>query len=240
MTLDPAPYFAQPLNPSREEASFYHTMDLPGGETVEGAWDLRGQFDRYVGNYDFSSRRVLDVGAASGYLSFEAEKRGAEVVSFDLADATMLDFLPGRAPPNIEDLLMRQRRGYWYCHHRLASNCKVFYGDPLRIDARLGLFDVAMIGNVLVHARDPLGILESVAPLVRHDILLIEHVLDVQFALAGFACMGDDVWWNFSPSFLAKQFSAMGFALLDRKDGLYRTTNGLEIACATLLARRKK
>jgi hypothetical protein len=32
---------------------------------------------------------VLDVGTASGFLSFEAEKRGAEVVSFDSASPKM-------------------------------------------------------------------------------------------------------------------------------------------------------
>jgi predicted nicotinamide N-methyase len=37
--------------------------------------------DPYLGNFDFVGKRVLDVGAASGFLTFEMEKRGAEVVA---------------------------------------------------------------------------------------------------------------------------------------------------------------
>src|SRR4051812_37484330 len=65
---------------------FYHVMDLPGAGKVGGQWDLRGQVDEYLGGFDFRGKRVLDVGAASGFLTFEMEKRGADVVSFDMKD----------------------------------------------------------------------------------------------------------------------------------------------------------
>ena len=60
-----------------EDCYFYHTLDLPGIGTVEGQWDLRGRFDDYIGGVDLQDKTVLDVGAGNGFLTFEAEKRGA-------------------------------------------------------------------------------------------------------------------------------------------------------------------
>ena len=65
--------YAQPIN-ARDiaECYFYHKMDLPGVGTVGGAWDLRNRFDDYVNNANFAGRSVLDIGTASGFLTFEA------------------------------------------------------------------------------------------------------------------------------------------------------------------------
>lgn len=65
-----------------EECWFYHSMDLPEIGTVQGGWDLRGRNDDYLGSVEVSDKRVLDVGTASGFLTFEMEKKGAQVVSF--------------------------------------------------------------------------------------------------------------------------------------------------------------
>jgi len=45
---------------------------------AESYWDLRGQFEGYTGRVDVRGKRFLEIGAASGFVSFEAEKRGAE------------------------------------------------------------------------------------------------------------------------------------------------------------------
>src|SRR5271169_692926 len=92
MTSEP---YAEPRNiTSLDDCYFYHSMDLPGYGAVSGEWDLRTGLDAYLGNYDFAGKRVLDVGAASGILSFHAESRGAEVVSFDLSEEYSWDIVP--------------------------------------------------------------------------------------------------------------------------------------------------
>jgi hypothetical protein len=67
--------------PAIEDCKFYHAMDLPQIGFVQGAWDLRGRFDDYIGGVGLKDRSVLDVGTASGFLSFEAEQRGAQPVT---------------------------------------------------------------------------------------------------------------------------------------------------------------
>ena len=62
---------------SLTECAFYHVMDLPAFGRVGGQWDLRGTVDDYLGRFDFRDKRALDIGAASGFLTFAMERRGA-------------------------------------------------------------------------------------------------------------------------------------------------------------------
>ena len=54
-------------------------MDLPGLKKVGKGWDLRKTIDAYLGHFDFRGKRALDVGTASGFLTFEMERRGSGV-----------------------------------------------------------------------------------------------------------------------------------------------------------------
>ena len=73
------PLYARPrVVTDLEDCLFYHTMDIQGKGTVQGSWDLRAGIDRYLGGVDFAGKRVLDVGTATGCLSFHMERRGAE------------------------------------------------------------------------------------------------------------------------------------------------------------------
>jgi len=90
-----------------DDCYFYHTLDLPGIGVVEGQWDLRGRFDDYIGGVNLQGKTVLDVGAANGFLTFEAEKRGVrEVVSFDIGDARFQHLLPFKDSPYYTDHAM--------------------------------------------------------------------------------------------------------------------------------------
>ena len=46
------------------------------------------------GNVDFAGQRVLEIGPASGFLTFEMEKRGADVISVEVTDEHGWDFVP--------------------------------------------------------------------------------------------------------------------------------------------------
>ena len=80
-----------------DECFFYHHMGLPGFGKVGKGWDLRKTIDDYLGRFDFRGKRVLDVGTASGFLTFEMERRDAEVASFDMASRAQSQLVPFRA-----------------------------------------------------------------------------------------------------------------------------------------------
>jgi SAM-dependent methyltransferase len=162
--------YAQPrMVTDLNQCRFYHAMDLPDGQFIRGNWDLRNSFEQYTGNVQFARRRVLDVGTASGFLSFEAEKRGAEeVVSFDSASPTLHVSVPflevrQRGGTPLDDDFEAIRNAYWYAHRAYGSRAKCYYGDVHNLPEELGEFDIVLVGAILCHLRDPLGALTSIA-----------------------------------------------------------------------------
>ena len=81
---------------SLEECCFYTVQDIPGqSKPTNGEWDLRKNVDKYLGNVDFKDKSVLELGPASGFLSFEIENRGGMVKSIQLSlEDDMWDVVP--------------------------------------------------------------------------------------------------------------------------------------------------
>jgi hypothetical protein len=119
-----------------EECYFYHVTDLPGHGTLkqEMSWDLRGRFDDYLGGVRVKNKSFLDVGTASGFMSFEAERHGAaEVYSFDADSFEYMEYLPYTPQPlSLEDFFDRMRSGYWFSHRALKSKAQAIYGNIIR------------------------------------------------------------------------------------------------------------
>jgi len=173
-----SPYAEPRTIQSVDECYFYHTMDVPGQGTVKGEWDLRGVVADYLGNFDFKGKRVLDVGAASGILSFHIEQQGAEVVSFDLSEDFDWDIVPFAG--NNNDATRKERRahlrkinnGYWFCHQAFGSNARMVNGVVYNIPQSIGVVDVAVFGSILLHLRDPFLALENAARLTTEAIIV--------------------------------------------------------------------
>ncbi len=104
----PDSLFAVPWTVQAADCHWYHTTDIPGHGSVEGHWDLREQTDAYLGGVAFSGKRVLEVGPASGYLTVEMEKRGAQVVALEVLDDPGWDFVP--FPPAVLNPVLGPRR----------------------------------------------------------------------------------------------------------------------------------
>jgi len=111
-----------------KDCYFYHTMDLPGIGKIEGNWDLRSNLKKYLGGVNFAGRRALDVGCASGILSFYMEKQGAEVVSFDLDKNEDWDMVPfakwdqfGLIAAERKSIINKLNNAYWLAHRLVDS-----------------------------------------------------------------------------------------------------------------------
>ena len=219
-----APRFVDRL----EDCFFYHAMDLPGFGLVPGHWDLRGRFDDYVSGVDLAGKSVLDVGTATGFLSFEAEKKGASrVLSFDQNGAEQA-FLPFKDKLHFRDPkrwlgeygaeMEQWKNAYWLCRRLLDSKTDVFYGDIYHLPESLGKFQVAIVGSVLEHLSDQVSALASIARLVTETIIVVTPLLQTDERIARFEGRAENpdadfTWWTYSPGIYREVFGMLGFSI---------------------------
>jgi len=163
-----------------EHCRFYHTVDLPSGETIEGAWDLRGREKAYLGGVDLKKKRVLEMGPSTGHLTFWMEKQGAEVVGIDAGWDVNIDLLPA---PGFETRKLRRdnakdvsdfSNSWWYLRKQYNSTAKIVYGDIYDLPRDIGKFDVATFGCILLHLRSPIAALEQAARRGPDTIIVTE------------------------------------------------------------------
>jgi SAM-dependent methyltransferase len=158
--------------PPLDRCEFYHSIDLPGLGEQTGYWDLRAGIASYLGPTNFDGMRVLEIGTANGFVCFELERRGAEVVAVDLPETESYDARPlATGGEGMEEGLRRIRNAYWLGHALTGSSAKVVYAHVNALPDAVGHFDVAVLANVLQHLRDPLGALMSVAR--RTDAIVV-------------------------------------------------------------------
>lgn len=228
MPSSSSPYALPRLIQSVDECYFYHTMEVPGHGTIQGEWDLRGSVDAYLGHFDFANKRVLDVGAASGILSFHIEQHGAEVVSFDLSEDYDWDIVPFANVDN--DAMRKDRRGhlrrinngYWLCHTAFGSKARMVNGVVYDIPRSIGPVDVAVFGSILLHLRDPFLALENAARITEETIIVSDlspygklaskFRRNPRFMPRGLKPNGiNDGWYRLPPILVQEYLAILGF-----------------------------
>jgi O-methyltransferase len=198
-------------------------MEIPGQGLVGGEWDLRGGEDAYLGGVELAGRRVIEIGPASGFLTFFMESRGADVVGVELAPEAAWDVVP-HAGLDAEWLrtewrehLEMVRNGFWFAHERFGSNARIHYGSAYELPAALGHFDLAIMGSVLLHLRDPLRAVEQCARVA--DCVVVSDIHTPELDGAPVARLeptpGDSdnwhTWWHISPQLLVRFLGVLGF-----------------------------
>lgn len=140
--------------------TLYHSLELPDGTVLPGiipVENLRARLAAYPLPADLRGRRVLDIGAASGWNSFECERRGAEVVAFDYVE--------------YEEFTAVQR--LW------GSKIEYAIADIEELTPeRFGFFDYVLFFGVFYHLRHPLYAMENVCSVTRGQAFIESYVID--------------------------------------------------------------
>ena len=138
-----------------EEPYWFHRLTLPGGLVTPGWSDPRVDKLPHFGLPDnMDGMRVLDIGCAEGFFSFEAERRGAsEVIG--------IENYPAMA------------RKFEICRAALDSHARAHLTSVYDLDPKtLGTFDLVMFFGVLYHLRHPLLALQKIRSVCTGTLLM--------------------------------------------------------------------
>src|SRR3954470_21283546 len=149
---------------------WYHTIDLAPGVTTPGWCDMRGVADVPPIPKRLKGKRALDCGTFDGFWAFELEKRGAEVVAIDIDEIPPPDAPLIHRAKTIEEMGdTKPGTGFRILKEYFGSTveritCNVY---DVRPDVIGGPVDVAFMGALLLHLRDPIRALEAVHATLR-------------------------------------------------------------------------
>jgi O-methyltransferase len=116
--------------------------------------------------------------------------------------------------------MQQLKNSYWFSHAALQSKAKVHYGDAYNLPAAIGEFDIAVMGAVLLHSRDPLRIVEQCGKRAKTLIVVDKFHPGLEGSpVCRLAPTADNflwhTWWHFSTHFFTQFLSVMGFTTLE-------------------------
>lgn len=241
---------SEPL-PTLAQCRFYHSVDLPTGESMKGEWDLRPTVGAYLGGVDFAGRTVLEVGPASGFLSFHMEAAGAQVTALEPPMEHLWDIAP---MPGFDLATWREdfvhvitgvRRSFQYLHHLHNSRVRLVVAHLETLPASESPFDIGLLASVLLHCRSPLSVMEHLARRVT-DTLIVTEIYDANLGdlpvcrlLADTAHPQVHTWWALTPAFVIQSLGLLGFPHTQLSvHHQKRDVDGTMVPMFTVVARR--
>ena len=201
---------------------WYHTIDLGGGLVTPGAYDHRPYLSYYRLPDNLSGCRALDIGAASGFFTFELARRGAEVVATDLPHWNAHDFGPTYTPDQTPEAAERYLRAPFEVArrlHPLGSRVERRLINVYDINpATVGTFDLVFCGSLLIHLTDPIRALWNIASVTRGvaiiaTVIISEHANEPLALLTG--QNHGDTWWAPTRAALETMAALAGFAAVE-------------------------
>ena len=214
------------------DCDFYHRFDIPGLGESDGPWDLRAGAADYLGHAQLAGKRVLEIGPASGFLSFWMEAQGATVTClepdldhfWDLVPTTTADLIAFHG--DFRQHITRIRNSFWLARERLGSKVKVVHGSAYALPADFGPFDLTVLSSILLHTKLPLEIIAQCAAVTREAMVVTERHWP---ELGGEPVMrfepepgkrAVDTWWRFTPAIVTQMLGVYGFT--DARTGYHR------------------
>ncbi|NOT59280.1 MAG: DUF1698 domain-containing protein [Acidobacteria bacterium] len=184
------------------ETGWFHSIELPDGSVTPGVRsvaELKQLYASFGLPEDLRGKRVLDIGCWDGFMSYEAERRGAEV--------TAIDFV--------------RRPNFFAAREALGSRVTFHEMSVYEVTRdQLGTFDIVLMLGVLYHLQHPLLALQKVCEITRDLAIIESHVID-SFISLPFPAMRyyetdelgetDDNWWGPNVDCLERMLRTAGY-----------------------------
>ena len=132
-----------------EGKRWHHDFEIVPGVRTHGSCNPAGLWQELELPEDMTGLSLLDVGASSGYFSFEARRRGARVVAFDVRHKDNSGFGLAQYINGLADIE----------HHQL----NILEVQP----GAHGTFDIVLAMGLLYHTPDPYRALANCAAAAR-------------------------------------------------------------------------
>jgi SAM-dependent methyltransferase len=250
MTETPWPH------PNRKECYFYHSMKYPDGETIQGDWTIP-DFENYIGGYDLRGKSVLDVGTATGFLAFNAERVGADVTGLDAATAHEFTRVPFAQSPSYQDIashradwttgnLVPIKKSWWYGWHKNRSKARCVYAPIHQLYEWDQMFDVVLAGAIIEHLSDPIYSIGAWTKVASEAVIIpfTDVIEDDSLLMRPMTPWNDStfsyLWWQLSRGLWRQVFNNVGFEVSFAVARAQNSTlSGLaDVARPTIIARR--
>lgn len=199
-----------------DSLTWYHTIDLGNGVLTPGHYDHRPYLSYYGLPDDLHNKTVLDIGAASGFFSFEFERRGAQVTATELPTWFDHDFGPNYRPDHtVESGQVYLHRPFEVARQLRKSTVTLKTINIYDIGPEtVGMFDLVFCGSVLIHLTDPIKALWRIASVTKEKAV-IATVIDPSTPDWPVATMvgaeRGDAWWIPTRACLELMAVAAGF-----------------------------
>lgn len=191
---------------------WHHEFEIVPGVRTAGAYNPAGLWDEMDLPADMRGLSVADVGASCGFFSFQARRRGARVVAFDVLHQDNSGFGLARYINGLTDI-----------EHHQVNVLDLRPGEH-------GPFDIVLAMGLLYHTPDPYRALANCAGMSRDRLVVESYCIDALLpsTIAGeplmrfipdprrFPGQGQpnadrSNFWGFTSACLAKMVEDVGF-----------------------------
>lgn len=224
---------ATTLRLEAERFYWYHRIDLGDGVVIEGDFDMSPHVDAFRFPNDMRGLRVLDVGRASGFFSFEFERRGAETIATELGSFLDWDFVGGEAErARIAAEIRDERRfteryvtgafNFAHAQRKSAVDRRTSTIYDISQATMGGPFDLVFAGSILSYVRDPIGALMRLRSVMKPGGVCIVSIrfreLPSSIPLTAFIGTKDldrRTWWAANEPGLIEMLHCSGFDMAE-------------------------
>lgn len=166
---------------------FYTIQEIKGfDKPTEGLFDLRENIDALLGYCKFKKKKVLELGPASGFITFYLETKGAKVTCVDLSiKKDKWDTVPHQKKDwkkiqkkGMKDL-SKVRNAFWFAHKQNQSKAKLIETHVKNLKKLKNPHDIGLVSQVLLHLQNPFLALHNMSLNVKEKMIISDQIDDM-------------------------------------------------------------